>query len=289
MTMTRKASLHVWMLLLCVVLAACRDRDAAERPGAGPPVRLVSQTVISDEILWELGEDVRTRVVGVSKMADDPTYSGIVGKWPTHVPRVPGSNEALVAARPDLVMLADFTSAETKALLEHAGIATLVLEGFDGFDAFRRHTRTVAERIEARAEGEALIRRFDEALAAHEVQERSAGATVVSWVEGMVAGAGTTFDDQARAAGLVNAAALHGVRGHRSIPVELLTTWNPDIIVTGCHEDCEAARERIASAPGLAATTAARSGRIVAIESRLLYSTGLGMVEVVKILRTSAS
>ena len=101
----------------------------------------------------------------------------------------------------------------------------------------------------------------------------------------LVAGLGTTFDDQARAAGMINVAARHGLRGHNAVSLEQLTTWDPDLIVTPCQGDCTAARERVASLPGLHVTKAARAGRIVAIESRILFSTGLDMVGVVERLR----
>lgn len=280
-----RGRLELLLWLVVALLSACRDRERGSASDPALPQRIVSQTVVSDEILWELGQDVRRRVVGVSSMADDATYSGVVSMWPSKVPRVPGSSEALVAIRPDLVVLADFTAAETKALLEHAGIRTLMLVGFDGFDAFRRHVRQVAATVGAGDEGEALVARFDDALATHRVLQPTDAPTVVSWIEGMVAGADTTFDDQASAAGLVNAAAQHGVHGHRAVPLEQLTTWDPDMIVTACQGDCDAARGRILELPGLSATRAARSGRVLAIESHLLFSTGLDMIEVVKSLR----
>jgi ABC-type hemin transport system substrate-binding protein len=283
MTSMTRSTMALLSCLLVALLGGCRDRDRAE--AAGFPQRIVSQTVVSDEILWELGDDVRRRVVGVSRMADDPTYSGVAGVWPSSVSRVPGSSEALVAVRPDLVVLAEFTAAETKALLEHSGVATLELEGFDGFSAFSQHVRLVADSVGAPQQGEALVARFDQMLATHRVSPEPGAPTVVSWVEGMVAGADTTFDDQVRAAGLVNAAARHGVRGHRAVPIEQLTTWDPDIIVISCQGDCDAARLRTLATPGIAATKAAREGRLLPLQSRLLYSTGLGMIEVVKALR----
>ena len=273
-----------WFLLVVLTIAGCRGREATPASTAVPQ-RIVSQTVVSDEILWELGEDVRRRVVGVSRMADDPSYSGVVDVWPKDVLRVSGTSEALVAARPDLVVLADFSAAETRTLLAHTQIPTVELDGFDGFEAFRRHVRAVAEAVDARPQGEALVQRFDDALARHSVPPPPDAPAVISWVDGMVAGLGTTFDDQARAAGMINVAARHGLRGHNAVSLEQLTTWDPDLIVTPCQGDCTAARERVASLPGLHVTKAARAGRIVAIESRILFSTGLDMVGVVERLR----
>ena len=46
----------------------------------GPKARVVSQVVLADEVLWELGPEVHGRVVGVSTMADDARYSTVAGQ-----------------------------------------------------------------------------------------------------------------------------------------------------------------------------------------------------------------
>jgi ABC-type hemin transport system substrate-binding protein len=130
------------------------------------------------------------------------------------------------------------------------------------------------------------VARFDEGLSRSRANRPERSLEVVSWNEGMVAGAETTFDDQTRAAGLVNLAAREGVRGHRPVPVEQLTTWDPDLLVVSCGADCAASRQRALETPGISATKAGRDGAILAIESHLLFSTGLGMIDVVEILRT---
>lgn len=265
------------------LLTGCRDRNDGPAP-ATTARRILSQTVLSDEILWHFGDDVRRRVVGVSHMADDPRYSGVAGRWPRSVPRVRGTSEALVSARPDLVVLAEFTAIETRTLLEQSGIRTLTLEGFDGFADYRNHVRSVADAVGSEGAGASLLRRFGDELARIRTPASSEPASVVSWTEGNVAGARTVFDDEAEAAGLTNAAAHQGVRGHRRVPIERLLTWDPDLIVTACNGDCEASRRHLLDLPGLMATTAARTNGILAIESRFLYSTGLGMLEVVRIL-----
>jgi iron complex transport system substrate-binding protein len=266
--------------------AGCRGCASAQHDEGAAPVgashRIVSQTVISDEILWDLGQSVHARVVGVSKMADDPTYSGVAGQWPQTVPRIPGSSEALIAARPDLVVVAEFTAIETTALLQQAGIEVLRLEGFSGFDDFRRHVMRLADAVDAPQRGRALVRRFDAELQRTSVEPGPDAPTVVSWIGGTVAGANTIFDDESRAAGLINAAATGGLAGHGPVAVEQVVAWNPRILVTSCAGDCDRARRQLAALPGLSSTAAVRGGHVVALEPRLLYSSGFGMVQVVQ-------
>ena len=256
-----------------------------ERAATSPP-RVVSQTVASDEILWMLGPVTRARVVGVSKMVDDPRYSGVPDTWPDDLPRVPGTSESLVAARPDLVIVADFTAAETLSLLEHSGIETLRLSGFGGFDDFRRHIRSVAKAVEAVDAGEALVARFDERLEALRVPLGDSPPAVVSYNGTHVAGAETTFDDEARAAGFVNPSARKDIEGHQAVPLEQLLSWDPRWVVVDCPRGaCDAKARDLAQRSGWSATRAAREHGIIAIESRHLYSTTFGMLEVVDRLR----
>jgi ABC-type Fe3+-hydroxamate transport system substrate-binding protein len=273
---------RVWFF---AVLAAC---GGADRPAAGGvPQRIVSQTVDGDETLWALGEDVRARVVGVSKMADDRRYSTVAEVWPASVPRIPGTSEALVAAQPDLVIIAEFSAAETRALLQHAGITTLALEGYDGFEDYRERVRAMASAVGDAEGGTALVAEFDAKLQAASSPAGDDAPGIVSWVEGNVPGERTTFDEQARAAGFRNMAGAHGLTGHQRVGLEQIVAWDPEYIVIHCGEDdCAEAQKTFAASPGIASTRAGRHDRILAIQSSLLLTTGAKMVDVVERLRT---
>lgn len=270
---------------LAAVASACSRRDHAA-PAAGPPSRIVSQTIPSDEILWALGPEVRGRVVAVSSLVDDPRYSTIPGTWPAAVPRTPTTSEALLALSPDLAIVADFTAAETIALLESAGLPLVRLSGFDGFADHRRHVTAIARAVGATAQGEALVRSFDERLAALRVPEGAARPTIVSFTEGNVAGAGTTFDDIARAAGYENLPAREDMSGHRRIAIDQIVAWDPEVLVVPCGPgDADAVVADIAARPGLSAIRAVRDGRVIAVPSAQLYSSGAAMLDVVERLR----
>jgi iron complex transport system substrate-binding protein len=274
---TRGSSRRGFVLGLAASAAACGRRKTISR---GIPSRIVSQVVDADEILWDLGEPVRGRVVGVSAMADDRRYATEAHRWPSSVPRVPGAAETLLAAEPDLVIVAEFSAAEVRDLLERSGIRTVVLTGFDGFDDYRRRVRQIAVEAAVPHAAQPLLDRFDARLA--EVRAPSGGdrPRAVSWVEGSVAGSGTSFDDVATTAGLTNIAAAQGIVGHRALPLEQVVGWDPEVVVTQCEdEDCGARARALASAAGWSATSAARDGRIVAVPSRLLFSAGWGMVD----------
>jgi ABC-type Fe3+-hydroxamate transport system substrate-binding protein len=112
---------------------------------------------------------------------------------------------------------------------------------------------------------------------------------VVSWNEGSVPAAGTTFDDAATAAGWIDLPAQEGRRGPLQVSVEQLVAWDPDAIVVPCGSadtaSCTHAAAELAARPGLRATRAAREGAVIGVPSHALYSTGAAMLELVERLR----
>lgn len=280
-------SLPAAVSLFCIV-AGCRG-DARLPQTNGPPQRIVSQLVLADEILWELGPEVRSRVVAVSRMADDQRYSGVIGKWPASVPRVPGSSEAMVMLRPDLVFIGSFTSEDVRALLRRAGIRTLVVDALSSFDEFRSNVMTIANVVGAPQGGADLIARFERRLARLRREPVTPPVTAISWSEGIVAGANTTFADTTTTLGLRNPAADHGLRGHRRVTLEQLVLWDPELIVIACGlGQCGNTSASFAKRLGITNTRAGRHDGVVAIPERIMLSTGLGMLDFVETLGGAA-
>lgn len=271
---------------IACALAACGGPKAS--PKTGPRTRVISQVVVADEVLWALGPDVQARVVAVSTMADDPRYSAVADRWPSSVARVSGASENLVALAPDLVVVADFTAIETRALLERLGLPTLHLSGFDGFVDYRRHVTALADALGVPERGEALAVAFEtrEAELRERFRQGPDSPAIVSWQEGTVAGTGTIFADQAEAAGFRLLPAEHGIVGHQSLALETLIAWDPEYVVVACpdHDEagCTAAEREFAALPGIAVTKAAREGGVIAVPTDILYSSGAGMLDVVE-------
>ncbi|MEZ4454103.1 MAG: ABC transporter substrate-binding protein [Nannocystaceae bacterium] len=226
-------------------------------------------------------------MVAVSPLVDDQRYSDLAGAWPPSSPRIAGTSESLLALEPDLVIIASFTAPETRAFLAAHAVRTLELDTFTGWGDLDRHTRAIAAAVDAAAEGEALIDARRRRLAAlAEEHRRGRPLAAIAWGDGLLAGADTTFDAIADAAGLKNMAQEQGLKGHVSIPVESIVAWDPEVIVIGCDPPvCADAEAELAARPGIAATRAARAGGIFAIPTRFLASTGDGMLTAAEALQ----
>lgn len=261
--------------------------EAAEAPAR----RVVSQTILSDEVLWALGPDARARVVGVSSLADDVRYSGAAGRWPDEVPRRALTSEGLLALDPDLAIIASFTAPEVRALLAARGVRLLELASFTGFADYRAHVRRIAVAVDAAGAGERLLAAFDRRLARLAEQRPAVRMSAVSWGDGHAAAGGTSFDDIAESAGLSNLAKEKGLVGHVPLALELLVAWDPAVLVVACPAEgpddpaCRAAEAETAALPGVRATAAARHGRVIAVPAHALASTGEGMALAAEVLQ----
>lgn len=256
-----------------------------------PARRVVSQTVLGDEILWALGPGARARVVGVSALADHLEYSSVAGLWPPDVPRRALTSEGLLALDPDLAIIASFTAPEVRALLSSHGVRLLELPRFTGFADYRAHVRTIAAVVADPPAGERLIAALDHRLDRLAAARPAARLSAVSWGAGHVAAGGTSFDDIAESAGLENMSAKKGLVGHVPIALELLVAWDPEVLVVACPAAepdapaCRATEADLAAQPGVRATAAAREGRIIAVPARELASTGEGMARAAEVLQ----
>jgi iron complex transport system substrate-binding protein len=240
---------------------------------AGPPRRIVSQTLGSDEVLIDLVAP--ERLVGVSALARDPAYSNVVDRVGSAAPPSVVNAEDVLRLRPDLVFVASFSRAEVVQLLEASGAPVYRLTSFDRLQDVVDNVRRLGRAVGEEAAAERLVARLEARVAA--VARRRAGRPaprVLSYSPGgFTAGAGTLFDDLVQRAGGVNEAARRGLRAFPRISAEQVLAWQPDLIVAG-HMPGQApvVRRELLANPAIAATRAARDGRILLLENRVLLA-----------------
>jgi ABC-type Fe3+-hydroxamate transport system substrate-binding protein len=283
--MSQASSNRIVLAILLGLLGTSLGCGASDRSrvsqSEGPAQRIASRTVFADEVLWELGEDVRGRVVGLSPMADDARYSTVAERWPDSTARLGRNPEELLALAPDLVILASFSEVEYRAALD-GKVRTLVLDDLNGFAGYLGNVERIGAAIGAAEQAIELRDRF--VARQHQLEAQrpppEKRPTVVAWDYGYVPAAQTSFDDVARTAGFVNLPAREGLTGHQRLDAEQLVAWNPQWIVIGCGEQpCASALASFAEQPGLGRLEAVEDGRVIAIESPYLSTTGEGMLE----------
>ena len=277
------------------LLASCQARQPAQQSSSDTtskpaPQRIVSGLILTDEVLWALGPAVQARTVAVSKLVDEPQYSGVVGKWSTALPHIGQNPEQTLALAADLAFISSFTDAQVKQVLQ-ASLPTVELKDFDGHTSYLHHLDQIGDAIGER-EGtdklkqafldkrKQLVQRRDQ-LAASWQQRLTRKPTCLSWNYDHTPGLATTFDDAASTAGCDNAAAKAGIRGHQRVDTETVLALNPDFLVIGCPspDSCNHAQEQLAQRPGLDQLTAVKTNRLILIRPPLLSTTGHKQLE----------
>lgn len=252
------------------------------------PRRIVSQDAHADEYLYAVVPP--ERVVGVSISAYDRHVSNVVGLVERYRPVVSSDAEALVRLNPDLVIAPASARADAVSLLRHAGLPVYrIYTMFDTLDAIEEHLRLIGYVTGEDVRADEEIRRF-EAVVARAAARRPAGARPeVLGLGGMYSyGSKTLFADILRVLGAENVAARHGLLGYDRITDEHIVRWDPEWIVAGADRGTVAeTRARLLARPAIAATRAARDGRVLVFENQVFLPLSPFTAQLVEALSRS--
>jgi iron complex transport system substrate-binding protein len=200
------------------------------------PRRIVSQTLGTDEILLDICE--RERIVAFSEVALDPKYSPLAPSLRGALALSTDAAEEIIQLDPDLIFVASYSRAELVEQLKSAGAPVFRFTNFARLEAIAQNIRTVGRAVGEESRAEELAARME-----RELEDIRAGIPpaakpprVMSYGRsGNTAGADTSFDAVARAAGAINVTAEKGLKGYPKISAELLAEWQPDYIVVGAE------------------------------------------------------
>jgi iron complex transport system substrate-binding protein len=206
-------------LIVCAMTAA-----------AAPPQRIVSLNFCTDQLLLALVPPERIASLTWYARADgDAAQRALAAGLPLNR----GSAEEVLAAHPDLVLAGQFTTSTTRALLRRVGVPMLVVDAVQDWEGIRRTTREVAAAVGEPAQGEALIARMDEQLAAAAALRPAVPVRAIGWSGAAedVPGADTLFNTILVTAGAINLAARPA--GSSSFDLEAVLRVRPRLLLRG--------------------------------------------------------
>jgi cobalamin transport system substrate-binding protein len=195
------------------------------------PRRIVSVTLGTDEMLSELVDD--KRVIGVTNLVDDIGISNIPHKYPSHVKRIRGEIEGILALEPDLVFVASYTRAETVRLLLGAGIPVVRLSGYSTLQNIEENILTVAQITDSEDRALALIENLQAGVekVTNRIQGQQPPRVLYYNLKGYTAGIGSTVDEMIQIAGGYNVVHETGIKGSHKINEEMAIGLEPDVIL----------------------------------------------------------
>jgi iron complex transport system substrate-binding protein len=246
--------------------------------GAGGPARVVSQTVGTDDLLVALAAP--GQIAALSHLARDARYSPsatATGKYPC---LRNGEAEDILRFRPDLVLVASYTQAETVALLRRAKVDVLLVDHFDTLDELYANARRIGRALDRSARAEELIRDWQARVRVLEARLKGCRPVRVLAV-GLypwTAGSATTFQDLCDHAGAVNVAAEAGLKGHVPTPNEKVLTWKVDVLVAPGEPGMDM-QARLRDLPPYKFMAAFRQGRVVVLPGALMAATSQARID----------
>lgn len=205
------------------------------------PERILTLATYSDEMV--LGLVPSSRMVAISRFLDDPLESVVVEKA-KRIPRKVGdpSVEEIFSWQPDIVIASEWTSVDKIQALTDLGIPVVVCSTNHSYDDIQKSLRLIAASLDEKEKGEQIRQKMDAirdeitAKVAKIPPEKRKSVVLLSLMTSY-GGAGSTFDDMCRHAGVINASAAIGLKNGQTLTKELLVKSNPDILLLPSFND----------------------------------------------------
>ena len=230
-----------WQLTVFVLLWASAPGLGAVA-AAGVPHRIVSINLCADQLVVKLAQ--HRHIASVSDVALDPTVSNVVDQARGLVTNS-GRLEEIVRLKPDLVVSTGQRESRVNSLLRRFGVAVVELRAVDSIAETYQLVRELAARLGEAERGARLIAQMQAGFAAIAEQRgslESAGQArgqavgepvlaVVYRPNGYTSGRRTFVNDVMVAAGLSNLAARTGIERWGTIPLEVLLSAQPALVL----------------------------------------------------------
>ena len=265
-TVARRAALVILGYGLGMAVAVAM---AAPQATPAKPQRVASLNLTSDEILVDLLPP--QRLVAVTALIDEAGTSNAVGRAPKTIARFPKVDiERLIALKPDLIVVSEYTDADVLRALQNSGLKAHRMIGLDSLAGFRRALIDLGDAVGEKDKAAGMARDFDARLSAIEGRLKGvARPTLLYWASGFTAGSKTAFDALIQCGGGENVAALKGITGIAPLGAERAFSFDPDWLFIGAHTSTS---KEIRTHPLLSRMRAVKSSQVIEMPGELLVA-----------------
>jgi iron complex transport system substrate-binding protein len=292
------ASLIAFYLMASFALNACQAATPAPTPTPatisltdglgrqvdlpGPAQRVVSLGPSNTEILFAIGAGAQ--VVGRDSFSDYPAAAQALSDVGGGFGEL--NTEAIVALKPDLVLVADIFPAEQIKALEDLGLTVYALPNPTDFEGMYKNLETAArltahetqaadliKSLKARVDavGQKIATGTERPLVFYELDSTDQNAPYT-------AGPGTFVDTLINAAGGVNLGSkLNG--SWVQVSIEELIVQDPAIIVLGDYTWGGVTPEMVKARPGWETLSAVKNGQVFTFDDNLVSRPGPRLVD----------
>jgi len=244
------------------------------------PQRIVSLNLGTDEILIDLVKP--ERIIALSYLAEDEGISSIVDKAKKINQKLndKGNVEAIIALKPDLVLMSDAVSADVGSTLREMGIHVYISKTPATIEETKARVLDLAKVVDEPEKGQALVADMEDALT--EVNKRLASITedkqkkIIAFSFSGAFGRKTAlFNDMCVQAKVFNGAGETGLEKGEVLSKEQIIKINPDIFLLPTwntkKQSADSYREEILSDPAYQDVKAIKNNRLIYVSDRYRY------------------
>jgi iron complex transport system substrate-binding protein len=262
------------------------------------PMRIISLTTVTDDVLFEL---VSTeRIVALTTFAEDEAISNVPEKAKQVPNKITLNVEVVLNLKPDLVFVANWSDADKIEQLRNANIKVFQLATGLTVEEIQEKIKTTAKLVGEIEAGQDLIASMDRRLntVRKNVSDmhKSQRLKVIDYtVWSAAAGSGTSWDEIVTKAGLINGVGHLPVNdwGQVALSKEKLIELDPDILILpgwvyGDPEGADAFYNETIKDPALKILAAVRNNQVYMMPERLKTTTSHYIVDAIEWLSAKA-
>jgi iron complex transport system substrate-binding protein len=245
------------------------------------PARIVSLNMCTDDLLLRLADPARiASVTWLSRGRSGSNVADIAARVPVNH----GLAEEIIPLDPDLVIAGTFSTRTAVGLLKRTRIPLVEFAIPRSIEEVRGLIRAMARLVGESEQGEHVIRRMDERLAAIPPLTGARPRAIVLNPNGATVGRGTLVDEIMTRAGLDNVAATLGIDSYGLLTLETIVSNAIDVlIVSSARDDPPALATEILKHPVIERLS--DRVRIVSMPARLWNCGTPAVTEAVELLR----
>jgi iron complex transport system substrate-binding protein len=278
-------------------LTVVDDTGAAITLNAAPR-SIVSLTLATDEILLSLVDPAR--LIGVTTYATDPAISNVAGRLAAGPAGLTMNVETVIALRPDLVIVANWSDAAAVKQLRDAKLPVYLMASGLTVASIEEKIQRLGLMTDEAARAADMVARIEARLAAVAQktsrvpkEQRLRVMDYASW--GSSQGKGSSWDEIINRAGLVNAVGDKAPDQWGQVPLsrESILAIEPDLLVLpgwvdGDPKGATTFFTDITKDPGLRTLKAVRNKKVLIMPENLKSTTSQYIVDAVEWLARTA-
>lgn len=226
---------------------------------------VASQSLLSDRILYLLGEPAQKRTVIISALADSEQYSTVQGLWPSSAQRSDLLGEAILRSKAATVFVTPYSNPSVVALLQSSNIKVIELPGITGFESFKKAVDVIGSELNLQNKSKQVNQDFENSI--DQFRSIPRNLTMFAYLDGFTAGSKTVLHDAMEVTGYTNAAAKAGIIGFKKVGIEQFLRWDADFVLLPCKPNCKQAQENFLKLPAVKDTF---RGTVVAVADKKL-------------------